>query len=219
VGAVYDSVTKRRPETRILISQFLAGGSDPESGWPFIAKMMSQVNHGDASLLKSMSEIGAAATASTSGDPTVRAGKNGLFPGVFCADYGPQNDYNAVLPAANGLAAEAPRFIWKFWDAYPIAHASLGVPDCAGWPWPAINPPHALTVAAHPNVMVMNPAYDPATPLTNALAVWLQIPQARLLIAQVDGHQAWILSPCAFNAAREFIDDPSSTQRTTFCAK
>jgi hypothetical protein len=67
--------------------------------------------------------------------------------------------------------------------------------------------------------MVMNPAYDPATPLASALAVWLQIPQARLLIADVDGHQAWILSHCAFEAAWRFLDDPASTQRTTICAK
>jgi pimeloyl-ACP methyl ester carboxylesterase len=219
VGAVYDSVTTKMPETRILISQFLSAGSDPDFGWPMIAKMMAQVNRGDTSVLKAMTGTGAAATASTSEDPNVRAGKNGLFPGVFCADYGPQNDYNALLPTANALAAEAPRLVWKFWDAYPIAHASLGVPDCAAWPWAASNPPHKLVVGPHPNVMVMSPAYDPATPLVNALAVWLQIPQARLLIADVDGHQAWILSRCAFVAARRFLDDPSSTQRTTLCAK
>jgi pimeloyl-ACP methyl ester carboxylesterase len=218
-GAVYDSVTTKMPETRILISQFLSAGSDPDFGWPAIAKMMDEVNRGDTSVLKSLTGTGAAATASTSEDPNLRAGKNGLFPGVFCADYGAQNDYNAVLPVANALTVQAPRFVWKFWDAYPIAHASLGVPDCAGWPWAASNPPHKLVVGSHPNVMVMSPAYDPATPLVNALAVWLQIPQARLLIADVDGHQAWILSRCAFDAARRFLDDPSSTQRTTLCAK
>jgi pimeloyl-ACP methyl ester carboxylesterase len=219
IGAVYDSVTAKKPETRILISQFLSAGSDPDFGWPMIAKMMAQVNRGDTSMLKSMTGTGAAATASTSEDPNVRAGKNGLFPGVFCADFGPQNDYNALLATANALPGQTSRFVWKYWDVNPIAHASLGVPDCAGWPWPASNPPHTLVVGPHPNVMVMSPAYDPATPLVNALAVWMQIPQARLLIADVDGHQAWILSRCAFDAARRFLDDPSSTQRTTLCAR
>lgn len=218
VGAVYASVTTKMPETRILVPQFLSAGRDPDFGWPAIAKMMAEVNRGDTSLLKSLTGAGAAAMESTSEDPNLRAGKNGLFPGVFCADYGPQNDYNALLTAANAMAAEAPRFVWKFWDAYPIAHASLGVPDCAGWPWAASNPPHKLVVGPHPNVMVMSPAYDPATPLVNALAVWLQIPQARLLIADVDGHQAWTLSRCAFDTARRFLDEPSSTQRTTLCA-
>lgn len=219
VGGVYDSITTKMPQIRILISQFLSAGNDPDFGWPVIARMMAEVNRGDTSMLKAMTGTGEAATASNSEDPNVRAGKNGLFPGVFCADYGPQNDYGGLLPTANALVAQAPRFVWKFWDANPIAHASLGVPDCAGWPWPASNPPHALAVGPHPNVMVMSPAYDPATPLVNALAVWLQIPQARLLIANVDGHQAWILSHCAFDAGRRFLDDPSSTQRTTLCAK
>jgi pimeloyl-ACP methyl ester carboxylesterase len=219
VGAAYDSITAKMPETRILISQFLSAGSEPDFGWPMIAKMMAGINRGDTAVLKALTGTGAAATASTSEDPDLRAGKNGLFPGVFCADFGPQNDYNTLLPIANALAAEAPRFAWKFWDANPIAHASLGVPDCAGWPWAASNPPHQLVVGPHPNVMVISPAHDPATPLVNALAVWQQIPQARLLIADVDGHQAWILSRCAFDAARRFVDDPTSTQRTTICAK
>jgi hypothetical protein len=67
--------------------------------------------------------------------------------------------------------------------------------------------------------MVANPTYDPATPLSNALSVWLQIPRARLLIAEVDGHQSWLLSRCAFDAERRFLDDTSSTPRTTLCAK
>ncbi len=219
VGAVYDSITAKRPEVRVLVSQFLAAGSDPDFGWPVIAKLMAELNRGDTSLLKSMAQTGAAATASTSQDPNLRAGKNGLFPGVFCADYGPQNDYNALKPTADALASEAPRFVWKFWDQYPIAHASLGVPDCAGWPWPASNPPHKLDVGPHPNVMVANPIYDPATPLASALNVWLQIPRARLLIAEVDGHQSWLLSRCAFEAEWRFLDDPSSTPRTTLCPK
>ena len=219
VGAVYDSVAAKRPETRVLVSQFLSAGNDPDFGWPTIAKMMAEARRGQTAMLESMSGTGAAATASGSQDPTIRAGKNGLFAGVFCADYGPQNDYFTLLPTANALAAEAPRFIWKFWDASPIAHASLGVPACAAWPWPASNPPHTSAFDPHPNVMVMTPAYDPATPMANALAVWLRIPQARLLIADVDGHQAWILSRCAFDAARRFLDDPASTQRTTLCAK
>jgi pimeloyl-ACP methyl ester carboxylesterase len=219
IGAVYDSITAKLPPARILVSQFLAAGIDPDFGWPVIAKMMAQLNRGDMSMYKALTETGAKATASASEDQSLRAGKTGLFSGVFCADYGPQNDYNALLPTANQLAGEAPRFAWKFWDAYPIAHASLGLPDCAGWPWPAINPPHRLNVGPHPNVMVANPTYDPATPLSSAVSVWLQIPQARLLIADVDGHQSWLLSRCMFDAAHRFLDNPASTPRTTICSK
>jgi hypothetical protein len=54
--------------------------------------------------------------------------------------------------------------------------------------------------------MVASPTHDAATPLINALSVWLQIPQARLLIADVDGHQSLILSACAFKADARFLD-------------
>jgi hypothetical protein len=78
----------------------------------------------------------------------------------------------------------------------------------------ATNPPHPLDVGAHPNVMVANPTHDPATPLINALSVWLQIPQARLLIADVDGHQSLLLSECAYQGMARFLDDPSSATIT-----
>lgn len=217
IGKAYDAMVDKIPETRILVSQFLSAGSDPDVGWPVIAKMMAEVSRGDTSMLKSLTQTGSLAR--TSQDPSVSAGKNGLFPGVFCADYGPQNDYATILRIGTSLADEAPRFTWKFWDATPIAHATLGALDCAGWPWPAMNPPHTLAVGPHPNVMVASPAHDPATPLASALAVWLQIPQARLLVADVDGHQSWILSRCAFEAERRFLEQPSSSQRTTMCAK
>ena len=50
--------------------------------------------------------------------------------------------------------------------------------------------------------MVANGTHDPPTPLVNALSVWLQIPDARLLIANVDGHQSLVWSPCAFELFR-----------------
>ena len=68
-------------------------------------------------------------------------------------------------------------------DAAPIAHGATGVGDCVGWPSETSNPPHRLQVGSHPNVMVANGTHDPATPLVNAMSVWLQIPDARLLIA------------------------------------
>jgi len=51
----------------------------------------------------------------------------------------------------------------------------------------------------------------------NAVSMWLQIPQARLLIADSDGHQSLIQSSCAFEAQHRFLDDPSSVSATTRC--
>ena len=217
VGGVFDAVVAKAPVARTLVSQLLAAGPDPNVGWPAIATMLAQVNGGKSEALKAMTAT--ASLASSSEDPHARAGKNGLFAGVLCSDYGPQRDYDALLTAGNSVALLAPRFAWKFWDSTPLAHATAGVGDCAGWPYAASNPPHRLQVGPHPNVMVASPTHDPATPLINALSVWLQIPQARLLIADVDGHQSLILSACAYKAEAKFLDDPASVSSTTICPK
>ena len=152
-----------------------------------------------------------------SDDPWLRAGKNALIPGVLCADWGPQRDYAAFTAAAEAVTRQAPRFAWRVWDATPVAHGTAGVGDCVGWPFAARNPPHRLNIGSHANVMVANSTHDSQTPLVNALSVWLQIPDARLLIADVDGHQSLIHSRCAFEAVARFLDDPKSAATTTLC--
>jgi pimeloyl-ACP methyl ester carboxylesterase len=217
VGAVFDGVVANEPPVRTLVPQLLAAGQDPNVGWPAIATMLDDVNNGKHASLDAM--MGTASLASSSEDPQVRAGKNGLFSGVLCSDYGPQSNYDALRATANALALQTPRFVWKFWDSMPLAHATAGVGDCAGWPYQAGNPPHRLQVGPHPNVLVASPTHDPATPLINALSVWLQIPQAHLLIADVDGHQSLILSACAYKAEAQFLDNPASVSSTTICPK
>lgn len=217
VVSVFNADVAKMPAIRTLVPQLLAAGPDPTVGWPAIATMLAQVNNGNTTALNAMTAT--ASLASSSEDANVRAGKNGLFAGVLCSDYGPQNDYDALLATGNALALQAPTFVWKFWDSAPLAHATAGVGDCAGWPYSASNPPHRLQVGPHPNVMVASPSHDPATPLINALSVWLQIPQARLLIADVDGHQSLILSTCAYKAEAQFLADPGSVSSTTICPK
>lgn len=217
LGAIFDADVARAPVVRTLVPQLLAAGSDPQFGWPMIAKMLAEVHAGKTTTLDTLAGTGNAAVASASTDPWLRAGKNGLFAGVFCADLGPQVDDPALAADAAALAAQVPRFAWKFWDATPIAHGSAGVGDCLGWPMGATNPPHVLQVGPHPNVLIANPTHDPATPLSNALAVWLQIPQARLLIADADGHQSLIVSRCGYETQARFLADPTSVQATTLC--
>jgi TAP-like protein len=136
---------------------------------------------------------------------------------VQCSDFGPQRDYTALLAAGADVVRRAHRFAWRFWDAAPVAHSATGVGDCVGWPIEATNPPHGLQVGLHPNVMVASPTHDPATPLINALSLWLQIPDARLLIADVDGHQSLAWSRCAYEAQLSFLLDPTSVSATTLC--
>ncbi len=86
-----------------------------------------------------------------------------------------------------------------------------------GWPYEVRNPPHRLQVGSHPNVMVANNTHDSQTPLINALSVWLQIPDARLLIADADGHGSLANSQCAYEAIARFLNDPRSVATTTLC--
>ncbi len=215
VGAVYDGIASAHPEFIPVVSQLLAAGSDPEYGWPALAKMMAAAKSGDTSGFEAIRKV--MSIAAVSADPQVVAGKSGLFSGVMCGDYGPFSDYGALVAGGRAISDEAPRFAWKYWDYTPILRASVGVGDCVAWPIAAGYPPHRLNVGRHPNVMVANPTHDPATPLSNALSVWLQIPQARLLVADSDGHQSWIVSRCAFEAEARFLGDPQNYPSVTLC--
>jgi pimeloyl-ACP methyl ester carboxylesterase len=215
VGAVFDEVVALAPVTKTIVPQMLAGGNDPAAGWAVIAQMLAEVQQGDMTTLEALT--GVVGLASSSADPWVVAGKNGLFSGVLCSSFGPQDDYASLLSAGTAVAQLSPRFAWKFWDGTPLAHGTAGTGDCAGWPLAAANPPHTLDVGPHPNVLVANPTHDPATAIANALSVWLQIPQARLLLADVDGHQSLLLSQCAYEAQAAFLADPTSLSSTTLC--
>jgi pimeloyl-ACP methyl ester carboxylesterase len=212
VGSAFDTAVAAEPAVRPLVPQFLAAGRD---GWSLITRMLAEVVAGDTSTLDELIRL--TSLAGQDQDPQVRAGRDGMFRAVTCGDYGPQDDYAALLETGKAAALAAPRFAWRFWDATPVAHGTVGIGICVGWPLEARNPPHRLQVGAHPNVMVANPTHDPATAVGNALALWLQIPEAPLLLADVDGHEALALSQCAFEAEFRFLNDPTSVATTTLC--
>ena len=212
VGAAFDAAVATVPPVRPLVPQFLAAGRD---GWSLITRVLAEVVAGDTSTLDEL--IRRTSLGGQDPDPQVRAGRDGMFRAVTCGDYGPQDDYAALLETGEAAALAAPRFAWRFWDATPVAHGTVGVGVCVAWPLAARNPPHRLQVGAHANVLVANPTHDPATALGNALALWLQIPEARLLIADVDGHEALALSRCAFEAQFRFLTDPASAPTVTIC--
>jgi pimeloyl-ACP methyl ester carboxylesterase len=205
VSEVFSAVTAEHPEVRATVRARLSAGRNPDLGWAFIAGMLAEMAQDD-----SPAASPAPAASPEPADPELVSGELGLFRGVLCADYGPQDDFAALAADNEALARTAPHFAWLY---------SLELPgSCAGWPIAATNPPHRLQVGPHPNVLVANPTHDPATPLVAAIEVWAQIPQARLLIADVDGHQALPFSRCAFEAEVQFLIDPSSLPPTTFCA-
>jgi pimeloyl-ACP methyl ester carboxylesterase len=216
LGAAFDAAIAREPKMRTLVPQMLAGGDEPQFGWSTVAQLLAEVRSGESKMLK---DLAAALTLSTNDDPWLRIGKDGLFRGVICADYGPQREYAKLRATGDMLAKVAPRFVWKFWDSMPMEHASAGIGVCVGWPREARYPPHPLKVGPHRNVMVLNATHDPPTPLANALSVYLQIPEARLLIADADGHQGLIVSKCAYETAARFLADPKSVSSITLCSK
>ena len=215
VYAAYDAAVAAQPSIRKLATQFLAAGSDPNVGWPLIAQLLAEVSTGDTTTLDQLTNIGS--LASTSGDPQVQAGKQAIIQGVYCGTYGAENDYDALMNAYADVARLAPRFAWKFWVATPLQLASAGTAMCAGWPNAASDPPHQLQIGPHPNVLVASATYDPPTPLVSAMSVWLQIPEAKLFIADTDGHQALLVSRCAFEYIRDFFLDPTSAQPIDLC--
>jgi pimeloyl-ACP methyl ester carboxylesterase len=187
VDAVFATVTAAHPEVRPMVRARLSAGRTPDLGWPIIAETLAALARGE-SLAASPEPAASPAPPDPGQDPGLQSGELGLFRGVLCADYGLQDDYEALAVDNTTLAGQAPHFAWL----YPLELPG----SCAGWPRDATNPPHRLQVGPHPNVLVANPTHDPATPLVAAVAVWSQIPQARLLIADVDGHQSLSLSRC-----------------------
>jgi pimeloyl-ACP methyl ester carboxylesterase len=219
LDAAFGEAMAAQPRVRQLVPQFLAGGNDPEYGWRMVARMLAEVIAGKTTTLDEVSKVAAGANtvAAKDEDPAVTAGKSGIFLGVLCGSWGPQDDYAALQQASATAERVAPKLAWKYWDPTPQAHATASVAGCAGWPIAAGDPPHRLRVGSHPNVMVANASYDPATPLINAASVWTQVPEARLLVAEADGHQSLIVSRCAFNAQLQFLLDPSSAPPVTIC--
>jgi hypothetical protein len=213
VGAVFDAVSVSHPEVRPLVAQLMSAGRDPRFGWPAIAGLLAQTAQGDPAAVQRLVATVAATTGTRAvEDPSLLAGKVGLMRGVLCSDFQSEPDYAPLGALSSLVITEAPRFgALKFWD-------SGDVTACVGWPRDATNPPHHLRVGPHPNVLVTNNVHDPATPLTSALAVWRQIPEASLLTADADGHQTLPVSRCAFEVQLRFLDDPASTPRFTTCA-
>jgi pimeloyl-ACP methyl ester carboxylesterase len=204
VGAVFETVVAAHPEMRAVVRGRLSAGRLADLGWPVIAELLATMARGEP--LPATPE---SAASPVPPDPGLEAGAAGLVRGVICADYGPQDDFAALAADNAALARQAPHFTWLYSQELPGG--------CVGWPREATNPPHRLEIGPHPNVLIANGTHDPATPLVAAVAVWSQIPQARLLIADVDGHQVLPVSRCAFEAEVQFLTDPSSMPSFTAC--
>jgi pimeloyl-ACP methyl ester carboxylesterase len=206
VAAVFTAVAAAHPEVRAEVRARLSAGRLPQLGWSAIAERLASLTQDQS---PATPEMTGSPAASDEALDIGEVGAAGLFRGVMCSDYGPQDDFAALATENAELANQAPLFTWLYPNELPGA--------CVGWPREASNPPHRLNVGPHPNVLIANGTHDPATPLVAAVAVWSQIPQARLLIADSDGHQVLPVSRCAFEAETQFLIDPSSLASFTVC--
>ncbi|MFI0742967.1 alpha/beta hydrolase [Streptomyces sp. NPDC021100] len=136
--------------------------------------------------------------------PTARSAR------AACA--GPANRRGTCPPThTDRLRRTAPRFgATVFWD---IAG------DCAGHPSPVTDPPRVPRVSPRSGILLANNLHDPATPLTNALAVLRRLPATtRVLLADADGHGAAYTSPCASEAFAHYLNDPAGQPPYTMCS-
>src|SRR5262249_60901624 len=131
VGGASDAAVAGVRAGRPLVPQFLAAGRD---GWSLITRVLAEVVAGDTSTLDEL--IRRTSLGGQDPDPQVRAGRDGMFRAVTCGDYGPQDDYAALLETGEAAALAAPRFAWRVWGASPGAPGTFGIRRLGG-PAPA----------------------------------------------------------------------------------
>src|SRR5262249_27976734 len=122
VGRAFDAAVAAAPAVRPLVPAFLGLG---RGGWVLVPRILAEGTAGDASTLDELIRLFSLQNASP--DPQVRAGREGMFRGVYCEDYGPEDDYAALLATGEAAALAAPRFAWKFWSATPVVHGNPGI--------------------------------------------------------------------------------------------
>src|SRR5262249_52707496 len=75
LGRAFDAAVTTVPAVRSVVPQLLAGGRDPQIGWPAIAQIIARARDGDPAALAALqgtTDLGGAAE-----DPWLRAGKEG----------------------------------------------------------------------------------------------------------------------------------------------
>ncbi|WP_412538202.1 alpha/beta hydrolase [Longispora sp. K20-0274] len=76
---------------------------------------------------------------------------------------------------------------------------------CAYWPVPPTFTPHPITAEGTPTILLVNNSRDAATPLDGAEAVAEALSDARLVVADADGHIAYGHGPCVDRIVNEYL--------------
>ncbi|EME96531.1 alpha/beta fold hydrolase [Streptomyces mobaraensis NBRC 13819 = DSM 40847] len=186
-------------DVRKAAARHMSGGRLEDYGWPRLARSLRAAADGDASGFAH--PLG--------GDKD--AGTEGLTRAVLCSDFPMPSRYRALSEHTDRLRRTAPRFgATVFWDV---------AGDCAGHPSPVTDPPRVPRVSPRSGILLANNLHDPATPLTNALAVLRRLPPTtRVLLADADGHGAAYTSPCANEKLLRYLNDPAGQPPYTVCS-
>ncbi|GIG61508.1 peptidase [Longispora fulva] len=97
---------------------------------------------------------------------------------------------------AAGSAGTSPHFgAWLFY----------GTQYCAYWPVRPTVAPHAINAPGTPTILLLNNTRDAATPLSGAEAVAEALEDARLVVADADGHIAYGNGACVDRIVNEFL--------------
>jgi pimeloyl-ACP methyl ester carboxylesterase len=175
-------------EADLGVAQTLYAGS---AGWPTLGGSLALAAQGDGSALLELS------------DSYTRRQPNGEYSGLMvafyaisCIDMPPPATVDDVERLAAATATKAPNF--------GEANAWLGLP-CTYWPVPPDGAPAPVSAPGAPPIVVIGTTNDPATPLSGATALADQLPDARLVVFEGEGHTAYGRSDCVDDAVDEYL--------------
>lgn len=162
-----------------------------EYGWPALALALDAARDGDGSILLELS------------DAYTRRRPDGSYGNLFeanaavnCLDTPAPRDLQYYDELARSLAELAPRL--------GSAAGYLGV-QCAFWPVPPANEPHAFTAPGAPPIVVIGTTGDPATPYAWSEALAGQLESGVLLTWEGEGHTALGKSECIGDAVSAYL--------------
>ncbi|ANH38128.1 Carboxylesterase A precursor [Nocardioides dokdonensis FR1436] len=144
--------------------------------------------------------------------PAKRLYVDGSFHGVLCTDGLNPTDPQAWVENAERTRAAGGADFGPLWSWASSA--------CAGWPGSAADAyrgPFEMPDAQR--LLLVSNRYDPATPLSGALALQRLMPGSRLVVTQDTGHVATGTNKCATAAVRDFLRTAQAPAEDVACGR
>jgi len=173
------------------------------SSWPDLGKALAQAQSGDGDGLLSLY------------DDYVERGADGQYQNlveansaVSCDDT-PKPSEAAILAAGPAAAKAAP--VFGLSNLYSLL-------QCAVWPVPSTDTPHAITAPGSPDIVVVGSTGDPATPYAWAQALAKELSKGVLLTRVGEGHTGYLFSSCVRQYVGSYLVNLTPPPVGTSCA-